>query len=236
MRNALASSIACFAATVATYLFFVRTGTGQSLDNRLTPTRSYAWSWLLSGYDRHVLIAEILVTVVILVVAVRRRMLLRGLLCAALPSVALVETDAAQALLRRPGLTGSTHNSFPSGHVALAAATVIALALVLPRGWRLVVGVLGTDAVALVALATTQAGWHRPSDLLGGVLVAATLGSLVVAFSRPAPADSDSARSESAGLDPANAAWSGQVGRVVGAAGGGAGVGAGAGYGEGRPR
>ncbi|MBK1783677.1 phosphatase PAP2 family protein [Prauserella cavernicola] len=84
-------------------------------------------------------------------------------------------------LVQRPdlGIAGSsTHNSFPSGHVAAATAVVLAVLLVLPPRARWWAAVPGLVAVAAVGGATMIASWHRLSDVLGAVLLAGALGCL----------------------------------------------------------
>lgn len=73
-----------------------------------------------------------------------------------------------------PTLTGqlSTSGSFPSGHSAIAAALALAVAATAgPRLARLWWGPL-VAWVSLVAAGTVAVGWHRPSDAVGGVLLA----------------------------------------------------------------
>jgi membrane-associated phospholipid phosphatase len=191
--------------TGLTYLIFVDTRSGQAADDRLVPHRGIAASdRLLAAYDRHVVLGEIVVLAAVVVVAAWRGRLRRGLLSAALPLAVAVEVNAAQTVLPRPAFAAdqSTHNSFPSGHVALAAATVIAVMLVLPGALRPIVAALGGLAVSLVAVATIAAGWHRFSDGLAAVLVSVAAGGAVVLASpdrrptraaerldRPDPAD-----------------------------------------------
>ena len=74
--------------------------------------------------------------------------------------------------LERPALhTGALHivpfdSSFPSGHALRATLVAIAFASVRPR-WR---GVAASWLAASLAL-LLLAGWHTPSDLLGGALL-----------------------------------------------------------------
>jgi membrane-associated phospholipid phosphatase len=73
-----------------------------------------------------------------------------------------------------PTSTGQaiTGGSFPSGHTAIAAAFALAVAATLgPRLARSWWGPL-VAWVSLVAVGTVAAGWHRPSDAVGGVLLA----------------------------------------------------------------
>lgn len=62
-------------------------------------------------------------------------------------------------------------NSFPSGHTTVIASGVGALCLVSPRWMRPLVVPVGAFAVALTGASTVVAGWHRPSDVVGAVLV-----------------------------------------------------------------
>jgi membrane-associated phospholipid phosphatase len=80
----------------------------------------------------------------------------------------LVRPDLAEELRR-------TGNSFPSGHVTAAAVSVFALLLVSDGVARWVVGVIGWVWVGAVGVSTLGAGWHRPSDVVGGVLLAAAV-------------------------------------------------------------
>ena len=71
--------------------------------------------------------------------------------------------------------------AFPSGHATAAASIAIALLLVTPAWIRpLAVGVGAAFALA-VGAAVIVLGWHYPSDVLGGYLVAAGWGLVALA-------------------------------------------------------
>ncbi|WP_165777657.1 phosphatase PAP2 family protein [Amycolatopsis antarctica] len=96
---------------------------------------------------------------------------------------------ALKPMIERPdfGLLGSTtHNSFPSGHVAAAAGLLVGLLVAVPARMRGLVAVPGAAGVSVIAAATMVAGWHRLSDVVAAVLLAAALGCLAVAVLRPA--------------------------------------------------
>jgi len=78
--------------------------------------------------------------------------------------------------------------AWPSGHATAAMALALGLVLVAPRRWRPYAGVAGAAFAATVGYAILVLGWHYPSDVLGGVLVATawTLGAVGVL--RPAEA------------------------------------------------
>jgi len=90
------------------------------------------------------------------------------------------------SILERPNLVGSDAyaygNSFPSGHVTLAASLALAALLVAPRRLRSVVALAGAAYVGVVGISTLTAGWHRLADALGGILVALAWTSFVAAI------------------------------------------------------
>jgi membrane-associated phospholipid phosphatase len=180
------------AGTVLAYLFFVRTAAGQRLDARLGSDHGMTEATgVLAAYDRYAVAVEVVATLVVLAVAAARHRLRRGGLSAALPLGVVTVANIAQHLLTRPVEYpgGSAHNSFPSGHVALAAATVIAFVLVVPARFGPLVAAVGSVPVTLVLGATIAAGWHRFSDGLGAVLLAIAAGGLVVLLSPDATHD-----------------------------------------------
>jgi membrane-associated phospholipid phosphatase len=62
--------------------------------------------------------------------------------------------------------------SWPSGHTTAAAALALCAVLAAPAGLRPLVALAGGAAAASIGAATVIAGWHMPSDALGGALVA----------------------------------------------------------------
>jgi len=77
--------------------------------------------------------------------------------------------------------------SFPSGHAT--AAMTIALCLVVAAGpsWRPVAATVGAGLAVVVSYALITLGWHYPSDVLGGYLVATAWTLLAVAVLRMGP-------------------------------------------------
>jgi membrane-associated phospholipid phosphatase len=73
---------------------------------------------------------------------------------------------------------------FPSGHVTAVTSIAIAFVFVVPRDLRPLVALLGAGAVGAVSCSVMVLGWHYPSDVLGGILVASGWGFAVLAGRR----------------------------------------------------
>ncbi|MGH2980775.1 MAG: phosphatase PAP2 family protein [Solirubrobacterales bacterium] len=76
--------------------------------------------------------------------------------------------------------------AFPSGHATAAMSLSLAAVIVVPGRWRRLAGILGAGYALTVAIALMVAGWHFPSDVLGGFLIAGSLGMVVLAALRAA--------------------------------------------------
>jgi membrane-associated phospholipid phosphatase len=90
--------------------------------------------------------------------------------------------------------------SWPSGHATAAAALALCAVLVAPQAIRLIVAGLGAVFVAAVGFSLLMLGWHMPSDVLGGCLLAGLWMALAVSAlrildRRRAPRDPTAARS-----------------------------------------
>ena len=95
-----------------------------------------------------------------------------------------------KALLAHPrygSLLGSEQlaaDAYPSGHAIAAMSLGLAAVLVTPKRWR-AWSAIGAAAYALaVGTALVINGWHYPSDILGGFLLAAGVGLTVLAAIR----------------------------------------------------
>lgn len=103
---------------------------------------------------------------------------------------ASVTTEVLKVLLAHPRYQAVLGHhqlgpiAFPSGHATAAASIVIAFVFVVPRRMKLVVALLGAGFVAAVGFSVLVIAWHYPSDVLGGILVAAGWGFAVLAATR----------------------------------------------------
>ncbi|MET8462254.1 phosphatase PAP2 family protein [Micromonospora zamorensis] len=190
----LAVALCCLLALTLTATVFVRTYPGQWLDGVLLPRAERGGGYeqqtvlvgpaktVLATFGSPTLLAALLGAM--LLVGVLRRRLVAGIVGVGMVLCAVVVAGAAKSVLPRPDLqieSSTTHNSFPSGHVAAATTLLLAFMLVLPgwaRRWLVVPGAAG---VSVIAAATMIAGWHRFSDALGGVLLGVALFCLAAA-------------------------------------------------------
>jgi membrane-associated phospholipid phosphatase len=181
-----ALAIACALALVVAYLVFVRTHAGQRIDEAALNGR-------LGSMHARAAADQLLTTIsvgsLVLVLALlagqallRRRMAL-AVVAVAVVVGALALTEVLKHLvLPRPHLvpTGIDENSFPSGHTTTAFAVGIAAALAAPPRWRRAVAAGALLYGTAIGVATIAAGWHRPSDVAGALLVVTGWAAAVV--------------------------------------------------------
>lgn len=117
-------------------------------------------------------------------------------LAAALP-VMLVGANATTQVLKPaladPRITDAlgahiSAASWPSGHSTAAMTLALGAVLVAAPRWRPAAAVAGAVFAVAVAYALLTLGWHYPSDVFGGYLVAALWTALLVAALRAADA------------------------------------------------
>jgi membrane-associated phospholipid phosphatase len=120
---------------------------------------------------------------------------LRGRTRDALAAVAVVAganltTQLLKVLLAHPrvktaiGGNPFEPNTFPSGHTTAAASIAIAYAFVVPARLRELTLTLGAAFALAVGGSVVVIGWHYPSDVLAGLLIAAGWGFAVLAATR----------------------------------------------------
>lgn len=155
--------------------FVLRTGTGQRWDDG-------AMSTVVAGRDARLTVLSLLGRVsigaiVVVAVACVLLALVQGRLAAAgaallvLAGANITTQVLKHGVLERADGFVQAPNSFPSGHTTVVVAGVAALVLVAPRVVRPLVVLVGAFAGTLTATSTVVAGWHRPADVIGSVLV-----------------------------------------------------------------
>ena len=187
-----------------TYLVMVRTDFGQTFGDsaylgRLVESKSAretarAILNVITGAT------IVLMLVVLVVIGLLRRQILVASVAGGCFFAAIAAAEVLKRVLPRPEISvleASTKfdgfNTFPSGHATIATGFVIALLFVSSPRWRPTVALAGAVWVSLVCSGTLAAGWHRPSDAVGGVALATGVmgiggGLLVSRRFVPAPA------------------------------------------------
>jgi membrane-associated phospholipid phosphatase len=92
-----------------------------------------------------------------------------------------VTTQLLKPLLAQPrassllqGLTPLPPASWPSGHATAAMSLALCSVIAAPVRWRPIVAALGALFAVAVSYSFMTLGWHYPSDVFGGFLVAAS--------------------------------------------------------------
>jgi membrane-associated phospholipid phosphatase len=128
-----------------------------------------------------------LIGLALVVMALVRR---RGRVAAAIAVVLIgsaVMTEALKPLLSHPrpqewlGKGQIAAASWPSGHATAAMALALCGVLAVPARWRPAAATAGGLFALAVAYSILVLGWHFPSDVIGGYLVAGLWASLAAA-------------------------------------------------------
>jgi membrane-associated phospholipid phosphatase len=116
----------------------------------------------------------------------RRREVLAALLIVVTSAVASQVLQVALAHPRYPvgGAPALPDTSYPSGHATLVMATALGAIVVAPGRWRPVVAICGLAYVLIVSAGLVADGWHYPSDVVGGYLVAVVTAVVAIALLR----------------------------------------------------
>jgi membrane-associated phospholipid phosphatase len=182
-RDLRALALVAVAVLVAAYLLLVLTPLGQSWDDAALVGRLRASAadrrevgQFLKGIDA---VTIVLLLVVVLVVGFVRRRARLAFTAGGAWLAAVVSAEVLKALLPRPSyggelaiLASKEYDTYPSGHSTIATGFVLALVMVANNRWRPLVALLGVLWAASVTTGVVAAGWHRPSDAIGGIALA----------------------------------------------------------------
>nr|WP_242702045.1 phosphatase PAP2 family protein [Arthrobacter cavernae] len=172
----------CLLALAATYYFFVRTTTGQFIDEsalvRADTIRGRAGRASTEFLDWLPVTSLVIAAVVVLFVTiVRRRWTAAGIAVAACMLANLATQLLKDWLPVRPyrGVQTLELNSLPSGHTTLAASAAAAVFLMVSPRWRPLAGFLGGTFAVASGVSTLINQWHRPADVIAAFLVVAAV-------------------------------------------------------------
>ncbi len=184
---------------VGVYLFFVRSYIGQVIDER-SFAGANVWKGDLIAFAQSFLNALPVAAVVIgavvalIIVLVRRNWLVLAIAAGAAVAANVSTQVLKYSVLSRPakGVDTGLANSLPSGHTAVAASAALVVFLVTTPRYRPLAAVLGSLFTVAAGASTLVEQWHRPSDVIAGMLVVGFWGciaGIVLAALRLRPAD-----------------------------------------------
>ena len=183
-------ALSCLAATLGLWGLFVFTHTGQTLD-AMALEGSEIGSHYVSAHARRLLSvvsmpAAVVLVVTILVIGLLRRSHRRAVWAVVAVAGANLTTQVLKyQFLWRPDFNITERwdnaNTLPSGHTTMAASAAVALVLLSGRRWRALSAWAGALFTIAMGYSTLVCQWHRPSDVLAGILVPVAWGALAVA-------------------------------------------------------
>jgi membrane-associated phospholipid phosphatase len=186
-------SVVAVSVLVAAYLLLVLTPIGQSWDDAALVGRLRERAADRAEVGRFLrsidTVTLLLMVVVVVAVGLVRRRARLALLAGGAFVAAVVSAELLKAVLPRPAygtelaiLASKDYDTYPSGHATIATGFVLAVVLVAGNRWRPWVGLLGMVWAGSIATGVVAAGWHRPSDAIGGVALATAWLSLAAAW------------------------------------------------------
>lgn len=198
----LAGAVVAALAFTTLYLYFVQNYNGQIVDQLAFDGAEFGSRSVtpltIPLLDMVPLVSAVIGLVLTLVIAAVRRKWTALVVALGAAGAAAATTQVLKyAVLTRPdlGVAGYADNSFPSGHTTVAAASVLAVFLVSHPRMRPLVGAWGTAFAVAAGLSTVANHWHRPSDVIAGLLVVAFWGCVAgVVLSSLQPAGAAVAR------------------------------------------
>ncbi len=118
----------------------------------------------------------------VILLALLRRRIGTAVVIATVLLGANVATQTLKAVIDPTRGTGLGETSWPSGHTTAAMTVALCLVLASPVRWRPYAGAVGSIYVLAVAFSLMILGWHFPSDVVGGMLVASAWTGAAVAL------------------------------------------------------
>lgn len=166
---------------IFTYLFFVSTGIGQSFDGEAYLGHENVDRRVLS-IDRHLLSwvsvsTMFVIALAILGLSVLRRRIEVGFVCVGGFAAAVIGAELFKRFLPWQQLSAVDRDlppnlvfdTYPSGHTTIATTACLMLVVLSAPKIRPWVGILLGVVITVYATAVVIAGWHRPSDAIGGI-------------------------------------------------------------------
>lgn len=179
----LVSAAGLLVLLAGTYVFFVRGYMGQILDESAkngVELGARASRAALDYLHAVPLLCAGIALLAVIIGLVRRRVAVTLIALMVVAGANITTQLLKHSLLSRPdtGATDTWHNSFPSGHATVVASVLFALFLVCSPRMRPVVAALGSLITVITGVLLVGTQWHRPSDVVGAILIVAIWGCL----------------------------------------------------------
>ncbi|AHH98710.1 hypothetical protein GCM10010174_78990 [Kutzneria viridogrisea] len=177
----LITALAGLLILITSYLFAVRTTTGQALDNAALSGAAQEEAVLIreaTGDLDQITVYSLAVAVLLvgLIGLLRRRPDLALAAVGVIVAGQIITQSLKRFVLPRPDLVPMVGhfaaNSFPSGHTTIAMTVLFALLIVTSYKWRGLAMVLTLTWAVAIGADTLTARWHRLSDTIGADAVA----------------------------------------------------------------
>lgn len=180
----IAGILLCSVLFIVVYEYFVRTESGQFLDNVMRLTADHFEHPLPPLNPENRWIAAIIIlppAAIFTAIVLAGQKFLAGLIAIGTVLAANISTQVLKyGMLDRPDLVGNptywTNNSLPSGHTTIAASVAVALFLVASPRAKPALGFLGAVWGGGWGAYLFIEAWHRPSDMISAYLVVAIWG------------------------------------------------------------
>lgn len=189
MLGCLLVAVASAVGVWALWRVFVTTTSGQVVELAALRGAEYGQTQLWRVAERVLDVVSVgFIAAVILAamtIAVLRRRWELALQVAVLMVGANVSTRVLKlGVFERPELdvAASYGNTLPSGHTTAAASVSVALLLVVPPRVRPWAAVAGAGYTTATGVSTLIGQWHRPSDVVAGILVVLGWGAVACAL------------------------------------------------------
>jgi membrane-associated phospholipid phosphatase len=182
LRMRLRAAIVFLVATasfVGVYLIAVRTTSGQIVENRALETSLPQYESL--GLLRLVSVQNLaFASAALIVIALLSRRVDAAIRVVAILGLsnALTQVLKYHVLSRPDFFEDWTTNTFPSGHTVAYASVLVSLLIVAPARSRYLLALVIAVPMGVVSYQLLEYGWHRLSDVLGGLLLVTLLAAL----------------------------------------------------------
>jgi membrane-associated phospholipid phosphatase len=181
--------VVCVLGVVATWRVFVDTWAGQWSEEAVLRGAEYGQNRLWEVAEPVLDVVSVTYIAVVLLAAILIALLRRRWVLAMQVVVLMAGANLTTQLIKlvvtdRPdlGVPGPGMNALPSGHTTAAGSVSAVLVLVVPPRVRPWAAFFGAVYTAATGVSTLVGQWHRPSDVVAGILVVLAWSGLTCAL------------------------------------------------------